>query len=179
MARKKEGGITYASQGKGAIGHLLGSMFAKATGAPMVHVPYRGTAQATLDLITGRVDMVFNNYSSFKSEYEAGRLKALGVISKERMPVFAGVPTMTEAGYPSVDFESWFGLVAPAGVPKEVVQKLNDIFTRAANHPDTVQWINKLGLTIRTNSPEEFEAFVKEKYFSMKKFVAETGMTLD
>ena len=179
LARTKPGGLTYASQGKGAIGHLLGSMFAKATGVPMVHVPYRGTSQATIDLVTNRVDMMFNNYGSFKSEYETGRLRALAVISKTRMDVFPGVPTMIEAGYPSVDFESWFGLVAPAGVPKDVVQKLREIYVAAANHPDSVKWINSIGLNVQTNSSEEFSAFIKTEFVRLKQFVTETGITLD
>ena len=177
LGRTKQDGLSYASQGKGAIGHLLGSMFAKATGQPMVHVPYRGSSQATLDLITGRVDMMFNNYSAFKSEYEAGRLRALGVISPTRMAIFPGVPTMTEAGYPAVNFESWFGLVAPAGVPKDVVQKLNEIYVAAASQPDFIKWLEGIGLSVRTSSPAEFSDFIKQEQVRMKQFTAETGMT--
>jgi tripartite-type tricarboxylate transporter receptor subunit TctC len=121
--------------------------------------------------------MMFNNYSAFKSEYEAGRLRALGVISPTRMAIFPGVPTMTEAGYPAVNFESWFGLVAPAGVPKDVVQKLNEIYVAAASQPDFIKWLVGIGLSVRTSSPAEFSDFIKQEQVRMKQFTAETGMT--
>jgi tripartite-type tricarboxylate transporter receptor subunit TctC len=176
MARKKPGTITYGSQGNGSIGHILGTKFQQVTGVKLIHVPYRGSAPALADLLTGRIDMMLNNYGSFAGAYNTGKIRALGVISPVRMSVFPNVPTMSEAGYPKMEFQSWFGLVAPKGTPQAMVQKLNEIFVKAASDPEIDKWLNEQGLTLSTSSSGDFANLIKEESARMKEFVISNNM---
>jgi tripartite-type tricarboxylate transporter receptor subunit TctC len=116
-AKAKPAGLSFASQGTGAGGHLLGEMLKMRTGANMVHIPYRGAGPAAVDLSTGRVDFMFVSYSSVLSFLQAGKVRALAVTSTKRLPIMPETPTMTEAGFGGIEIEPWFGLVAPAGTP--------------------------------------------------------------
>ena len=137
LAKRKPGGLSYASQGVGTAGHLLGELFARSTGVPLLHVPYRGAAPAVIDLVAGRVDMMFVGVLPSKQHLDAGTLRALAVTSKTRMPEVPDAPTMAEAGHPDVDSEFvWFGLAAPAKTPEPVIRSLHDLFAKAAASPD-------------------------------------------
>ena len=119
LAKNKPGGLSYGSQGVGTAGHLLGELFAKASGAPLVHVPYKGAAQGVVDLVAGRLDMMFIGILPTKPHLESGRLRALAVTSKARLPELPDAPTTAEAGYPDVNTDFvWFGLAAPAKTPE-------------------------------------------------------------
>ena len=118
LAKNKPSGLSYGSQGVGTAGHLLGELFAKASGAPLVHVPYKGAAQGVVDLVAGRLDMMFIGILPTKPHLESGRLRALAVTSKARLPELPDAPTTAEAGYPDVNTDFvWFGLAAPAKTP--------------------------------------------------------------
>src|SRR6266404_1199185 len=117
LAKSKPGGLSFASQGTGSGGHLLGEMFKLRTGANMVHVPYRGAAPAGIDLAAGRIDFFFVSYSSLLPFLQADKVRAIAVTSPQRLPVLPDVPTMTEAGFAGMALDAWFGLVAPAGTP--------------------------------------------------------------
>lgn len=125
LAKNKPGGLTYASQGVGTAGHLLGELFARSSGAPLLHVPYRGTAPAVIDLVAGRVDMMFVGVLPSKAHLEAKTLRSLAVTSKVRMQEVPDTPTMAEVGHPEVNSEFvWFGLMAPAKTPQSVIKNL-------------------------------------------------------
>jgi tripartite-type tricarboxylate transporter receptor subunit TctC len=160
LAKSKAGGLSYASQGSGSSGHLLGEMLKVRTGAKMVHIPYRGAVPAALDLSAGRVDFFFVSYSSLLPFLQGGKVKVLAVTSPEPLPALSQVPTMRQAGFDGIALDAWFGLVAPAGTPDPVIAKLNSAFVSALKHPDTVRQIGEQGADARASTPAEFGAFI-------------------
>ena len=147
LAKSKPGGLSFASQGTGASGHLLGEMLKARTGAPMVHVPYRGAGPAGVDLAAGRVDFFFVAYASIVSLMQAGKVRAIAVTAQQRMPVLPEVPTTAEAGFAGLALDAWFGLVAPAGTPDAAIGKLFTAFTQATRSPEIVKAISDQGAT--------------------------------
>jgi len=160
LAKSKSGGLSFASQGSGTSGHLLGEMLRVRTGANMVHVPYRGAGPASLDLAAGRVDFFFGSYSSLLPVLQAGKVRVIAVTSPERLPALPQAPTMREAGFDGIALDAWFGLVAPAGTLEPVIAKLNSAFVSAIKHPDIVRQIAEQGAEPRAGTPEEFASFI-------------------
>jgi tripartite-type tricarboxylate transporter receptor subunit TctC len=175
LARSKPGGLSFASQGTGAGGHLLGEMLKIKTGAPMVHVPYRGAAPAALDLAAGRVDFFFVAYASVLPFLQAGKVRLLAVTSNKRLPAVPQVPTMVEAGFPDFELDAWFGLVAPAATPEAVIGKLNAAFVRAAREPEIVKQLIDQGAQAVTTTPAEFAAFIAAETERFGKIVKAVG----
>src|SRR5258707_3836131 len=155
LAATKPGGLSFASQGTGAGGHLLGEMLKARTGANMVHVPYRGAGPAALDLAAGRVDFFFVSYSSVLPFLQAGKVRLLGVTSPKRLPALPDAPTMREVGFAGIELDAWFGLVAPAGTPDPVVGKLNTAFVQAERAPDIIKQIMGHGAEPAGNTTAE------------------------
>ena len=178
FAKSKPGGLTYASPGVGSGGHIGGAMLAKAFGTPMTHIPYRGSSPTRADVLAGRVDFVFNSLQPFLGDVEAGTVKALAVASHDRAPNAPTIPSMNEVGYPSVVLQNWFGLFAPSGTASAIVDKLNAMFSKAANAPVVVDVAAKQGFIIRSTSRAEFASFVKEQIEVMGRIVRETNMQL-
>jgi tripartite-type tricarboxylate transporter receptor subunit TctC len=176
LAAAKPGGLSFASQGTGAGGHLLGEMLKARTGANMVHVPYRGAGPAALDLAAGRVDFFFVAYSSVLPFLQAGKVRLLGVSSPKRLPVLPDVPTMREVGFAGIELDAWFGLVAPVGTPDAVIGKLNAAFVQAVRDPGVVQQITDQGAEAVTNTPTEFAAFIASEIERMAKIVKSVGV---
>ena len=159
---RKPGGLSYASQGVGTAGHLLGELFAKSAGVPLLHVPYRGAAPAMIDFVAGRVDMMFVGVLPSKVHLDSGALRVLGVTSKTRMKEVPHAPTMAEAGHPDVDSEFvWFGLVAPAKTPEPVIKSLHEIFVKAAASPDVRDKLAGQGISVGSSTPAELLARMK------------------
>ena len=150
-------------------------MFEKAVGTRMTHVPYKGAGPARVDLLAGRVDFFFVNYLAVKGDVAAGKVRPLAVASPVRTAALPNVPTMAEAGFPTVELDTWFGLVAPAGVEPQVVQKLRDMFTRAARSPEIVEQLAGQGFTVKTNSPDEFSALIKSEIAKMATAIRQAG----
>jgi tripartite-type tricarboxylate transporter receptor subunit TctC len=162
LAKRKPGGLSYASQGVGTAGHLLGELFAKSAGVPLLHVPYRGAAPAMIDFVAGRVDMMFVGVLPSKVHLDSGTLRVLGVTSKTRMREVPNAPTMAEAGHPDVDSEFvWFGLVAPAKTPEPMVRTLHDLFVKAAESPDVREKLGGQGISVGSSTPAELLARIK------------------
>src|SRR5262245_12063022 len=176
LARRKPGGLSYASQGVGTAGHLLGELFARGSGAPLVHVPYRGAAPAVIDLVAGRVDMMFVGALPSKAHLDTGVLRALAVTSKARMPEVPDAPTMAEAGYPDVDSEFvWFGLAAPAKTPAPVIRSLHDIFAKAVAAPDVKDKLAAQGISVGASMPAELVARIKSNTAKFGPIVKASG----
>ena len=176
LAKSKPGGLSFASQGTGSGGHLLGEMFKARTGANMVHIPYRGAGPAALDLATGRVDFFFVSYSSALSFLQAGKIRPLAVTSPKRMPTLPDAPTMREAGYAGIELDAWFGLVAPAGTPDAVIGKLNAAFVQAVRDPEVGKQMAEQGAEPAGSTPEEFASFIASEIDRFGKIVRTVGV---
>ncbi len=160
LARRRPGQLNYASAGNGTTFHLAGEMFKSMAKIDLVHVPYKGGAPALTDLIAGQVQVLFDSLSTALGPIKAGRMKALAVTTRQRAAVLPGIPTVAESGLPGFEVAGWFGIVAPAGTPREIVARLNAEITRALDAPDVRQRLLDLGHQIAGNSPEAFAAFI-------------------
>jgi tripartite-type tricarboxylate transporter receptor subunit TctC len=176
LAKSKPGGLSFASQGTGSGGHLLGEMLKARTGANMVHIPYRGAGPAALDLATGRVDFFFVSYSSALSFLQAGKIRALAVTSPKRLPALPEAPTMREVGYAGIELDAWFGLVAPAGTPDPVIGKLNAAFVQAVRDPEVTRQIIDQGAEPAGDTPDAFAAFIVSETERFGKIVKAAGI---
>lgn len=178
LARSKQGGLNFASQGVGSGGHILGEMLRRESGAPFTHVPYRGAGPAVTDLAAGSVDMLFSSYVSAIGQVQAGKLRVLGWTAPKRSPTLPDVPTMAEAGYPNVELVVWHGIVAPLGTPPALVKKLNEEFTKAALSPDVVQKAAAQGVEMSTSSPEAFSKLLADDFERLGKVVRDAGIKM-
>lgn len=156
LAKSKPGEILYASTGVGTAPHLSGELLSMRAGVKLVHVPYQGSPQAATDLLAGRVAMMFSPASAVVSQIEGGKLRALASAASKRPGILPNVPTMAEAGVPDFDTSIWFGLVAPAGTPKEIVDKLARAVREAATSNDAVAAWRPQGIDPLSGGPEEF-----------------------
>ena len=175
LAKSKPDGLTYASQGVGTGGHLLGVILAKQTGAKLVHVPYRGVAPAVTDMVAGRVDMMFSSYLTSSPHIKSGSLRMLAVAGAQRHPEIPDVPTMSQAGFPGVEREQWFGLFGPAGMPEAVVRKLNQEFVAALKSDDVQKTLLPQGSIIIPGTPQELAARVARDVVALGRVVTESG----
>lgn len=177
-ARANVGRLNYGSIGSGSSQHLAGAQFAIATGVEMTHVPYANAAQLNADLMAGRVQVVFASVSSVAELARAGQMRPLASTGTERLPAFPEVPTLREAG---VDITSagWFGLVAPAGVPEPVLERLNAELNAALRDPAVAARIVALGSVPRPGTRAEFAAFMAEETERWRPVVQATGATAD
>jgi tripartite-type tricarboxylate transporter receptor subunit TctC len=175
FARRKPGGLSYASQGTGSSGHLLGEMFARDVGAKMVHVPYRGVAPAITDLIAGRVDFLFSSPISAFAYIQDGRLRTLGITGEQRSPIFPDIATMMELGFPALQLSTWFGIVGPAGMPAAAVGKLHAEFLKAAHSDAVTHMLVSQATEVFTSTPEEFSALMSRDIGRLGKVVRESG----
>jgi tripartite-type tricarboxylate transporter receptor subunit TctC len=160
LGKSKPGGLSFASQGVGSGGHILGEMFRLKAGAPMVHVPYRGAAPAVTDVAGGRVDFLFSSYISAAGQIAGGKLRMLGLTAAKRSETLPNVPTMAEAGFPGTELEIWHGLVAPAGTPAAIIRKLNEEFVKAARTPEIAKLVTPQVADIVATSPEAFAKLI-------------------
>ncbi len=179
FAKTKPGGLSYGSQGNGSGGHLLGAMFSRAVDAPMVHVPYRGAGPAALDVSTGRLDFLFVSYASVLPFYQSGKARILAVSSARRLTALPNVPTMAEAGFPGLEMETWFGLLAPAGTPAPIVGKLHDAFARAVQDREVAKQMEDQGAEAVTNSPQAYAAYIASETERFGKIVKVLGVKGD
>jgi tripartite-type tricarboxylate transporter receptor subunit TctC len=161
LARTKPGGVNYSSPGIGTVAHILGLMLQKATGANMVHVPYRGGGPAMLDLLAGRVDFTILNASGIIPNVESGQLRALAVTSKTRFDALPDVPTLAEVGYPEVDLDGWFGIAGPANLPPAILKSLHDKFASVLRSPDLNAKLKEQGWVVDPISPDQFRDLIK------------------
>ncbi len=176
LAKSKPTGLNYASQGVGSGGHILGEMLRLKSGAPFVHVPYRGAGPAVTNLAGGNVDLLFSSYVSAIGQVQAGKLRILGWTATKRSAALPDVPTMAEAGLPGVELEIWQGIVAPAGLPAAIVRKLNDEFIKAAKSPDVVRKVAVQAVEITTATPADFAKLIASDIDRLGKVIRDAGI---
>jgi tripartite-type tricarboxylate transporter receptor subunit TctC len=177
-AKSKPGEVSYASLGSGSIQHLAGHVFSKEAGIQTVHVPYKGAAPATVDLLARQVHMAFSGVGTVAAHVKAGRLRAVAVTGK-RVDVFEGVPTMQEAGGPDVQMWLWNGILAPARTPAPVIRRLNADVVKASRSPELIAMMATQGTSPTSNTPEEFARFIREEQARFAKVVKESGARAD
>ncbi|MEJ8851163.1 tripartite tricarboxylate transporter substrate binding protein [Variovorax rhizosphaerae] len=172
-AKANPGKLDYASAGNGSTTHLVAAYFAQKAGVDLTHVPYKGNSAAWPDVVSGRVGMIFEPWGTSSAMIREGRMKALGVTSTKRLEVLPDVPTIAEQGVGGYSFYFWVGLMAPAGTPKDVVQKLNEALRAAVSTTEVKNKFRDDGAEAMQMSPDEFTHFLKDEAAGMGKLVAD------
>ena len=175
-AREKPGRVNYGSSGGGTSVHLCMELFKTMTKTYMTHIPYRGSAPVVTDLIAGQVDVMFDNLPNVIQHVKSGRMKALAISGPKRSPLAPEVPTVAESGVAGFEVTVWFGLLAPAGVPRDIIQRLNAESTRIINSPEVTDRFLKLGVTPSTGTPEQFGELVKSEVVRWAKVIKDAGI---
>jgi tripartite-type tricarboxylate transporter receptor subunit TctC len=180
-AKRNPGKLNYGSGGNGSAGHLAGEMFKAQAGVFMVHIPYAGGNPAQLALLSGQVDLTFDNMASASANIKAGKLKALAVTTARRAHAMPDLPAIAEAGGPlaSFDVNTWFGLFGPAGLPTAQVRQLNKAFVDALNTPELQARFTSLMAEPMPGTPEQFGEFVKRERAKYEKVVKASGAKVD
>lgn len=162
LAKARPKQLNYASTGIGAPSHLMAELFNSAAGIDMVHIPYKGTGPALTDLLGGHVDVMFNTIPAILPYVRSGRLRALSITGARRLPLLPDLPTISESGLPGFESGGWYGLFAPAGTPKEVVDKLHSQVIRALRTTEVEQSLSNEGASLIGNTPAEFSVFLRK-----------------
>jgi tripartite-type tricarboxylate transporter receptor subunit TctC len=163
MAKASPGKLNFGTGGVGTTPHMTAELFQHDAGIKMIHVAYRGEAGAINDLLAGQIPLMFANLSAVMGQIKAGTLRALAVTSARRSPSAPEIPTVAETVLPGFDSETWWGIVAPAATPLDIRMKLNGVARRALDLEDTKQRFAELGMTTRTSSPQELDAYIKSE----------------
>jgi tripartite-type tricarboxylate transporter receptor subunit TctC len=179
LAKARPGKLTFASAGIGAPPHLAGELLKTMAGIDIVHVPYKGTGPAIADLVGGQVTMMFSDALAAVPQIKAGKLRGLAVSSPRRFAFAPDLPTVAEAGVPGFSAVGWTGLLAPAGTPRAVVQKLNAEIVRVLPLPDVKEKLAGDGSEFGKNTPEEFSKFIKEEIAKWGKVIKASGARAD
>ena len=178
LAKQKPGEVTFGSAGNGSSNHLTAEMLATMTGVKMQHVPYKGSGPALNDVIAGQISFMFDQYSTVGPNIKAGKLRAIGIATKQRHPLLPGVPTIGES-VPGFEVSPWYGLFAPAGTPKEIIARLNTELTKVMKSQEINERMTTLGWDPVTNSPEEFTAQIKSELAIWADVVKKSGAKID
>ena len=178
-AKKNPGKLLNASGGNGTTGHLGGELFKIMTGTQIVHVPYKGSPQGIIDLIAGQVHLMLDNLTSISPHVRSGKVRAIGVSSLKRSPIFPDIPTIAEAGVPGYETNAWGGIVVPVGTPRAVVVKLNTEINKALQSPTLKERYASIEAEPVGGTPEQFAAFVKKETIKWAEVVRKSGAKLD
>lgn len=178
-AKAKQGKLNYGSFGNGSAAHLAAESFKMLAKVDMLHVPYKGSSPALTGLMAGEIDLMFDVFSTASSLAETGKLRPIAITSKKRSPQFPNVPTMDEAGVPGLDAGTWFGMLAPAGTPKEVIKRLNQAANAVLAEPELRNTLVAQGADIRGGSPEDFSEFFSTEFNKMGRLVKAAGVKVD
>lgn len=179
MARAKPGEILYSSAGQATAVHLATALFAYTTKTQLTQVPYKGGGQAVVALLANEVALMFATPETLLTFIRDGRLRAVAVTSRERATVLPSVPTMIENGYKDYEHTAWFGVLVPAGTPKDIVATLNRIITKGMTTPEMRERYAQVGSTIVAGTPEQFNRFIRDEIVRWGGIIKEAGIKLD
>jgi tripartite-type tricarboxylate transporter receptor subunit TctC len=179
LAKAKPGQLIYASAGNGTPPHLAAELFKSMAGVDLVHVPYKGNVPAFIDLISGAVQVSFPTITSGLPQVRAGKLRGLGVTSKERSSVVPDIPTIAEAGLPGYESSTWYGMLAPAGTPATIVRTLHDQMVQVLKLEDIREKLLAQGLEPVGSSPAEFASIIAAELVKWRKVVSAAGMKVE
>jgi tripartite-type tricarboxylate transporter receptor subunit TctC len=163
QAKARPGELSFCSAGTGGAPHLAGELFKSLTGTELLHVPYRGSGPAVVDLVAGRITMMFDATPSLLPFITAGKLRALAAASPQRHRLLPDVPSFAELGYPGMDIALWYGVAAPGGTPAPIVQRLNAELIKILSTPDIRKSLTEQGADVQGGTPEEFVAFMRHE----------------
>jgi tripartite-type tricarboxylate transporter receptor subunit TctC len=179
LAKAKPGELNFASSGVGAAAHLTMEMFKSRTGIDMQHIPYKGTAGALQDVIGGRINVMFDVVGPLMPQVRSGLAKAIVVTAKERIPAASDVPTMAEQGVADFVSGTWAGLIAPAGTPKEIVDRVSAEAAKALADPALKDKLVEQGIVAVGSTPEEFRSFVEDEIGRWRKVITDAGIKME
>jgi tripartite-type tricarboxylate transporter receptor subunit TctC len=179
LAKSKPGQLNYASSGNGSTQHLAGEMFKQLTGTKIEHVPYKGSGDAIKDLLGGVVNMNFDTMPPVLPHIQSGKLRGLAISTPRRLPQLANVPTFEEEGIRGFDVTNWYGVMAPAGTPREIVAKLNADINKAMQVPEVRGRLEAVGTQLNEQSAAQFDAFMKIEVAKYAKLIMEAGIKIE
>jgi tripartite-type tricarboxylate transporter receptor subunit TctC len=179
LAKGKPGQMNYASSGNGSTQHLAGELFKQLTGTDIVHVPYKGSGDAIKDLLAGTVNMNFDTMPPVLPHIQAGKLRGLAISTPKRLAQLPDVPTFDEAGIKGFDVTNWYGVMAPAGTPRELVAKLNGDINKAMQVPEVRSRLEAVGTQLREQSAAEFESFMKAEAAKYAKLIKAANIRIE
>ena len=179
LARKRPGALEYGSPGSGSAGHLLMSYLTLLSETELLHIPYKGTGPALVDLTAGRISTVFTGTPGILPHVQSGRLRIIGVSSAQRVASMPDVPTIAESGLPGFDVTQWWGIVAPAGTPRPIVMRINDAFGNALKTPEMRARLAADGAEPAHSTPEIFQAFIRSEIEKWAPVIRASGAKVD
>jgi tripartite-type tricarboxylate transporter receptor subunit TctC len=179
LAKASPGKLTMSSAGTGSSNHLVGELFQEISGARFTHIPYKGSGQALTDLMGGQVNLHFDQITSAASHIQAGKLRALMVTAPARVPMLPDVPTAAEAGYPSFEATNVTGLIAPAGTPREVIDKLNAAAQKVIAQPAIRERFAGIGAEATGGTPEQFGNYIRDDFSKWTRIVKDANVKVE
>lgn len=179
LAKSQPGALNFGSSGNGSPSNLAGALLNQMAGIKLVHVPYKGIAQATLDVMGGQIQLAFPSMTSVLPHVKSGKLKAYAITAAHRSPLAPDLPTMSEAGVPGYEASIWNGLLVPAGTPKPIVTRINQTIVHALKSPEARERYASLGADVLYSSPAEFDAFIRSEMTKWAKVIRESGIRVD
>lgn len=172
----KQPGMTYGSSGSGNAGHLAGELLTRMANVTLTHVPYKGGGPAMLDLVGGRIDMIFASPSSSVPQLKAGRIRGLAVTTRKRSVIVPELPTVAESGVADYEVNNWYAMAAPANTPRPVIARLNKELVAILNHPEVKQTLLRQGVEASPSTPQALGAYMKSEFEKWGKLIAEAGI---
>jgi len=179
LARSRPGELRFASPGSGSVQHLAGELFKLQAKVDMLHVPYKGSGQSLIDLLAGQVQLNFDSIPPVLPHVKSGKLVALAVTSSRRFALLPAIPSLSESGLPGFDMSTWWGIVLPAGVNREIAAKLHDATVRILQQPDVRETMAGVGAETVGNSPDEFAAFIRNERAKYAKVIKDANIKLE
>jgi tripartite-type tricarboxylate transporter receptor subunit TctC len=179
LTAAQPGKLNYASAGNGAPNHLATELLKNLSGMNITHVPYKGAPQALVDLVGGNMHLTLNSIPPTIQHIKAGRLRLLAVSSAKRSPQLPDVPTIAESGVPGYEFITWFGMLAPAATPRDIVARLQSVVAQVVNTPETKAQFEKLGYDAVASTPTEFAAHIRAESEKNARIIKLIGAKVD
>ena len=179
MAKASPGKLNYATNGNGSSSHLAMVLYETMAGVQMVHVPYKGFAPALTDILSGQVQLMFNSIVALVPQIRAGKVRALAVTSRNRSSLLPDIPTLAESGLSGYEAGSWYGILAPAGTPREIVMRLNAEIVRAVKQPELRERLAGEGADPIGGTPEEFSAHIRTELARMGKLIRDARIKVE
>lgn len=179
LAKAQPGVLDYASTGSGSAAHLTGEMFKRMADVDMVHIPYRGSAPAVTDLLSGQVKLMFATLPTVLPHIQAGRLRALATTGAQRSSFLPDIPTVSEAGLSGFESDAWFGILAPVGTPRPIIDQLNRAIITGLQAPEVRQRLAEQGFDVVTSTPKAFARHIEREMTKWAKIVQESGAHVD